>query len=440
MVTVWYDQTVRDIESVGRGQCLTTCFASCRFPTYQRRRVWPPVFSSWLTGVGLVRSSQVSSLTTFAQMAEDLHLPDLSITGFRGLDRLRISRLGRATLIAGRNSVGKSTVLEAILLFASRCEISVLSGLLYEREEELSGTAFHDIRFWYPNWISLFHGRIPSESSCASFGPNDLRNQIQMRPTWQDPTPESHSAPRPEYRIPNTLLIQYKNTKRTVHFEDPIRLQSFTSPVYKNSTRQLGLFDRPDHVLQEIPFVRLGPGLVPNSTIDLLWREVALTDAEERSIDAVRLAVRQPIDRIGVVSNPSNRRTEVLVRLAGSEAPVPLKSLGDGALRLFTIALALANCRDGFLLIDEVENGVHHSVQRDFWNMVLKTARNNNVQVIATTHGWDSVVGFAQSTLQNEGAECALVRLQTTRNGQTVAVEYSEDEIRVAAEQGIEVR
>ena len=373
-------------------------------------------------------------------MAEDLHLRDLSIAGYRGLDRLNISRLGRATLIAGRNGVGKSTVLEAILLFASRCEMSVLSGLLYEREEELSGTGVHDTRFWYPNWISLFNGRILSEFSCASFGPHDPGDQIHIRPTWQDPTPDSHSTSRPEYSVPNTLLIQYKNTKRAVHFEDPIKLPPVTSPVYKNSTRQLGLFDRSDHVLQEIPFVRLGPGLVPNSTIDLLWREVALTDAEERSIDAVRLAVKQPVDRIAVVSNPSNRRTEVLVRLAGSEAPVPLKSLGDGALRLFTIALALANCRDGFLLIDEVENGVHYSVQRDFWNMVLNTARNNNVQVIATTHGWDSVVGFAQSTLQNEDTECALVRLQTTTKGRTVAVEYSEDEIRVAAEQGIEVR
>lgn len=41
---------------------------------------------------------------------------------------------------------------------------------------------------------------------------------------------------------------------------------------------------------------------------------------------------------------------------------------------MLSIALALANSRDGFLLIDEAENGIHHTVQRDFWRMVLHGA------------------------------------------------------------------
>ena len=50
---------------------------------------------------------------------------------------------------------------------------------------------------------------------------------------------------------------------------------------------------------------------------------------------------------------------------------MPLRSLGDGAVRLFGVALALANSQGGFLLIDEAENGIHYSLQRDFWRMVL---------------------------------------------------------------------
>ena len=104
---------------------------------------------------------------------------------------------------------------------------------------------------------------------------------------------------------------------------------------------------------------------------------------------------------------------------------------------MFGIALALANSQDGFLVIDEAENGIHHSVQRDFWKMVIRTAHENNVQVLATTHGWDCVAGFAQAaTKLGEGA---LVRLETNGDG-IRAVEYSEEDLRVAAEQGIEVR
>ena len=48
------------------------------------------------------------------------HLQSLSIEGFRGIKELSIPRLGRATLLAGRNGVGKTTVLAAVRGYASR--------------------------------------------------------------------------------------------------------------------------------------------------------------------------------------------------------------------------------------------------------------------------------------------------------------------------------
>ena len=118
---------------------------------------------------------------------------------------------------------------------------------------------------------------------------------------------------------------------------------------------------------------------------------------------------------------------------------MPLKSLGDGALRLFGVALALANSRDGFLLMDEAENGIHHSVQRDLWRMVIQTAQENNVQVLATTHSWDCVRGFAQAAIEMDDVEGVLVRLDQDDYGLR-AVEYSEEDLKVVVEQGIEVR
>ena len=39
-------------------------------------------------------------------MSKPLHLPDLTIKGFRGIDQLSIPRLGRVTLLAGKNGEG----------------------------------------------------------------------------------------------------------------------------------------------------------------------------------------------------------------------------------------------------------------------------------------------------------------------------------------------
>ena len=106
---------------------------------------------------------------------------------------------------------------------------------------------------------------------------------------------------------------------------------------------------------------------------------------------------------------------------------------------MFGVALALANSRDGFLVIDEAENGIHHSLQQRFWRMVLETAEANNVQVLATTHSRDCMEGFARAATECQHIEGALARINR-RNGETWAVEYSEEDMLVAAEQGIEVR
>ena len=91
------------------------------------------------------------------------------------------------------------------------------------------------------------------------------------------------------------------------------------------------------------------------------------------------------------------------------------------------------------MTIDEAENGIHHSVQYDFWKMVMQTAKENNVQVLATTHGWDCVAGFAQAAAEADAEESALLRLE--RDGDKVrAVEYLREDLVTATEQGIEVR
>ncbi len=177
---------------------------------------------------------------------------------------------------------------------------------------------------------------------------------------------------------------------------------------------------------------------IPEEMIAQLWGGVALTDSEDFAMDNLNEVFGLDVQRIAVFGdNPHNRR--ISVKLRGRDEPVPLRALGDGAVKLFTVALALANCGDGFVLIDEAENGIHYSVQRSYWQMVLKIASANNVQVVATTHSWDCVRGFAQAASDSTDVDGVLIRLERDEAG-LYAVEYPEEELAIAAEQGIEVR
>ena len=169
---------------------------------------------------------------------------------------------------------------------------------------------------------------------------------------------------------------------------------------------------------------------------------IALTADQESAVNALRLIFGDQVENVAFVGRDRNPRggwLQPIVKLSSYDEPVPLRSLGDGALRLLGIALALANSRGGFLLIDEAENGIHHSLQRDFWRMVLQTAQKNDVQVLATTHSWDCVTGFDKAVRELPEVDGLLVRLD--RYGEQLrAVEYTEEELQTAAEQGTEVR
>lgn len=373
-----------------------------------------------------------------ARPDDRLHLPSLSVQGLRGIEDLSIPRLGRVTLLAGRNGVGKTTVLDAVRIHASRARPAVLSALLVGREEIAAGKDEDAGRMSLSDGRALFFGRDTSGDARIAIGPLDGPDQLQIRVASLSGEPDSLSK---------TLLGKLKGGDTRVmkiSFRDSVQLLPPGPQMFPRELMQL-LASEASELPPEVSCESLGPGLPGSGELARLWDRITRTDDEDRVIRAVNLAMDEAAERVAVVGDsgghggqgPNGRR--VVVRIEDQSHPVPLKSLGDGAVRLLGVALALANSRDGFLLIDEAENGIHHAVQRDFWRMVLQTARDNNVQVLATTHGWDCVRGFAQAATELAAVEGVLVRLER-RADRVRAIEYTEDELAVAARDGIEVR
>jgi AAA15 family ATPase/GTPase len=118
---------------------------------------------------------------------------------------------------------------------------------------------------------------------------------------------------------------------------------------------------------------------------------------------------------------------------------VPLRSYGDGLNRLFGIVVSLVSAKDGVLLIDEFENGMHHTVQTDAWRAIFKLASRLDIQVMATSHSWDAVKSFQKAASENPEAEGVLVRLD--RNGDDIIpTRFGADELAIVARDRIEVR
>jgi hypothetical protein len=173
--------------------------------------------------------------------------------------------------------------------------------------------------------------------------------------------------------------------------------------------------------------------------LSFLWDRIVLTPEEPKVIEA--LQVLEPgIERIAATSRESSgSEGGILVKLKESDERLPLGSLGDGIRRLLLLSVSIATSGGGYLLVDEVDTGLHYSVMVDMWRLLIESARRLNVQVFATTHSLDCVRALSclferEPDIQDDVSVHRIVR------GASQAVMYSAEEIHAAAQQHIEVR
>lgn len=374
-----------------------------------------------------------------------LHFPDLSIRGFRGIADLHIPQLGRVTLLTGKNNTGKSSILEALRLHTQNAEPNVVYSILESREEYTRG-ADRETRSSDPDALfhasAIFHG---FPRLWEDFGPiiistsgrvSLLPTEITMRVAWFAEEEDSEGTPRlvaPEDAtsgepadIP-VLVVETEERRRVYRLE--------TLSRYATTTRRRLL----DEV--RIPCILVSP-YAGQDTVALgdLWDEIALTDHERDVVDALRI-VDSKISAVSIVGSDSSSRTrtrKAIVRSDNLPRPVGLRSFGDGMSRIFSIVLSLVNARGGLLLIDEFENGLHHSVQLDAWRMIFRLAQSLDIQVFATTHSKDAVEAFQEAAAETP-EEGVLVRL-TRRGDAIIPTVVGEEDLGVAIRYDIEVR
>jgi AAA15 family ATPase/GTPase len=173
--------------------------------------------------------------------------------------------------------------------------------------------------------------------------------------------------------------------------------------------------------------------------MSILWDSVALTPDEPKVIEALQI-IEPSIEKIAFLGREAVRSSGgIVVKLKGSDVRLPIGSLGDGVKRLLSLSLSVIRATGGYLMVDEIDTGLHHSVLEDMWRMVITIAKRLNVQVFATTHSQDCInsLGRLHQVNPKLAAEVSLHRLE---RGLTHSVRYGPDEISTAALQEIEVR
>ena len=364
-------------------------------------------------------------------------LKSLELKNFRCFESFRLEQLGQVNLLVGSNNSGKTSILEALKLFCYRdylatlCEIMIDRGeYTHEQQTTIDNLNLLELKH-------LFHNRNLHENRIISVIGNDdnfTKKELNIAikkfgETYYSDNPNIRDS---EFCVAiNYFRKQHKieQVTRQLFGKNKLQIRDYKSD---NSYDEL-LKDR-----KKTEFVK-SHSLTANKMIEL-FNQVVLTPEEDVITEALR-TIEPDIDRIAPIASQqslySGSRSGFVVRV-GQER-VPIGSMGDGIWRILGLILAIVNVKDGVLLVDEIDTGLHYSVMLDMWTIICQVAKKLNVQVFATTHNsdcWKSLAAVANSDNSLENG----ITIQRIEKGKSASIMFDEREMMIAAERDIEVR
>ena len=349
----------------------------------------------------------------------------LKVSGYRGLKSVEIERLGRVNLVAGRNNSGKTSLLEAVFLLAhgGRPDVALNANVVRGGGSVRAGT-FDDVRaLWQPLFSDLDVSRPVSISgSHAKHG--SLRLEIEHR-----------------YSGRLGSASTSRDTHRGVAGSSELRFSLHVSPREGQLARSVqgrASFgeDGAEAKVKGEPLVV--PGVLLKSCADTPQDDIKrlglLRVKKQAQLVVEALQIIEP--KLQALDGFPGPGGYTLWGDIGLPEQIPLAVLGDGMNRLARLVLAMAHERGLVVLVDEIENGFHHSVLESVWRVIYATAEQFDTQVIATTHSYEAIAAAYRAS---PGHDLVLHRLDADDDG-VKCVTYDSESIEGAIEHGLEVR
>lgn len=354
------------------------------------------------------------------------------VKNFRCFKDLTIGPLERVNLIAGKNNVGKSALLEALLLF-HRYD-SPAEAVLITRRRGLFGLSSKD----YVE--SLFHGfnvrqDIQMEAEKSSTSKRVLSMGIGESSSSTIPSDLGREVVESKGEFSGRVADRYIPTY-AITYVNQLNDGKKTKYVAKVNADGVISQTRAEHL--ELPpcvFV-LSRQMGDQSHLAEALSE--LTERKETELLIEALQVIEPrLVELRILQK--GKYAVIYADTQGSERLMPVALLGEGMSRLLSVVLGVASARQGLLLVDEIENGLHYSVMTKVWKAIASAARTFDVQVFATTHSDECIRAAHEAFSEGDTYDFRLHRLDSIK-GEIESVTYDQDTLAFALEQGWEVR
>lgn len=353
----------------------------------------------------------------------------LEIKGFKGFKHLSIPKLTRITLVGGKNNAGKTSLLEAVFLFFDRINPQMLTNQFARRgvsvlplePDAMWAPIFHDYEM--EKEISISVTSVSStKTMIIKFNPNYTPSLVRAKKTGQGSQQlqiRTDQKPTPSHALDITYKMNGK--KETSHLLMGIEGLGLHVDYMKAEKAQAVFIASRSLMNPREDAERFGK-------LDIMGKQ-----------DVVIKFLKIIEPNLTALSSISMGNISMIHGDIGLKRKIPVSYMGEGVCKLLSIILAIANAKDGIVLIDEFENGLHYSVMEKIWEGIGRASEEFNCQVIATTHSYECLEAVYKGLSGDLQNDFTYLRLDRT-DDETKPKVFDFDMIKVAIDTNSEVR
>jgi len=318
----------------------------------------------------------------------DHFIKNITIKNFKCFEDFTAEGFGRVNLIGGKNNVGKTAFMEA-------CYINTHSKNIYNLTDAIGNITLRRDKLNF--LLDNFRGRNSEPAS-------------ETTKTYIENIPKLHI----DSNI-NKVKFDIKDDKKGVikyHF------------VYSDTSVEINIrkFSYKRERINNIKFLD-NFGLSKKNIIDT-YRSIR----DSRVENFIKKKLKEFDNNITLFQFKNE-----LLYITINNMELSLIEVGDGVRILISIIILLYSCKNGYLFIDEIENGIHYTNLDKLWELILTISKEQNVQVFATTHSKECIESYARVAKKLGDEEITFIELGRNKNNDVKAItmnfERFQDEI-----------
>ena len=363
---------------------------------------------------------------------------NFSIKNFRCFRDFTIENLSKINLIAGKNNAGKTTLLESLFIHSNAYDPELLLKLLVFRgidtgflEKYLIGNSP-----WGMNYLDfdntrhiIFKSRdLDENESCTKLHDWDEKSSKELFTLLRDISDLANVDSNWLKSKSNQVLyvsLEHKEKNEKVHTCKMSIINSKIKVEHSPSSPP----PPPFYVSFRNDKSSLSLAETAQLYSDLVWKE-----NENVLIETLRILEPQ-LEKLELVVSQGDM---MLFAKIGNKPLMPIYLMGQGIVLLSSIILQLSYAVSGIFLIDEIDNGLHHSIIEKVWEAIGKAAQEFNTQVFATTHSFECIQA-AHVAFSSKPEDFRYFRLDK-RGNDIVAQTYDDETLGASIDMNLEVR